>query len=242
MSRSRLLPLSVLILSVLFLRLPAGGAETLRILTPKLALCGSLEKGRPTGFCFELANEVAREAGLEPVNTIEPLARVVDGLLSGDVDMALLASGEDVVSRAERLGEIKSVRVAVWARAGTPLRNPRDLAGKPVAVVRCGRFESKARDLRMVPISTRSYEQSLKLLMVDRVAAVVGPVTALASAAGKLGLDRRALGEPLMLGEVPLHLLVSKTLDKDVADRLRAAWRRVRDNGVLAGLVEKYKL
>lgn len=242
MSRSRLLPLSVLILSVLFLRLPAAGAEALRIATPELALCGSLEKGRPSGFCYELGNELAREAGVESVNSLEPLARAVDGVLSGGVDMSFLVPDQKILFGTKLIAEVLSIPLAAWARAGVPLRCLGDLQGRTVAVVRGGQFERKIRELRAVPIPTRSYEQGLKLLLVDRAEVVAGPAPSLAEAARKLNLDRRAMGKPLGLGSLPLRIVVSKGLDDGVTERLRAAWQRLRDNGVLAGLVEKYKL
>jgi polar amino acid transport system substrate-binding protein len=242
MSRFKFLSLFVLLLAAQLLWPLAVRAETLRVAIPELVRCGDMENGKPVGYCVDIAEELAREAGLETVTTVRPLPRVLDDFQSGDVDLSVLVPDGALGGKARILGEVRGIEFAAWARAETPLRDLRDLEGKPVAVVRGGQFETRARELKFVPIPTRNYDMSLKLLMVRRVDAVVGPVNPLVLAAKGLGLDRSVLGRMLPLDSLSLHFIVSDSLDPDVADRLKGALQRLRGDGTLDRIMEKYKL
>ncbi|WP_316899061.1 transporter substrate-binding domain-containing protein [Pseudodesulfovibrio indicus] len=209
---------------------------------PELLRCGDMENGKPVGYCVDIAEELAHEAGVETVITVRPLVRVLDDFQSGNVDLAVLVPDGALGDKARVLGEVLHMEFAAWARAETPLRDLRDLEGKPVAVVRGGQFKTMAGELKIVPIPTRNYDMSLKLLMVRRVDAVVGPIGPMSEALKGLGLDRNALGRMLPLGSLPLHFIVSDSLDPDVADRLKGALQHLRDDGTLDQIMEKYKL
>ena len=225
---------------LLGLSVPASAGE-LRIATPDLGSCGFMVEGRPGGFCFELANAMARAVGMEPVNRLAPLARSVEEFAAGGTDLIIVLPEERVVTAGEDLGPVRTMPMVAWARIETPLRDVRDLGGKLVAVVRGSRYENEAgHALGIVPFPCKDHELSLKMLLAGRVQAVIGSYLGLASSMRKLGLQRRYFGDPLVLSEEVMHAYVSKRLDRAERDRLKAALDGLLRDGTVAGLRDRY--
>ncbi|MGE4423866.1 MAG: substrate-binding periplasmic protein [Pseudodesulfovibrio sp.] len=217
--------------------------DGLRIVTMELGTCGRMEEGRPSGFCYDLGNALAIEAGLEPRNRLAPLARGLEEMASGKADMMITPPEGDIADQAEDIGPVKAVTMVAWGRVETPLRDVRDLAGKTVAVLRGSRHErDRARELKYIPFPCKNHELGFKMLMVGRVDAVVGPLAGLTEAARRLGLQRRFLGQPLVLGRDFMRVYVSKRLPQAVRDRLRKALNRLIEDGAVARLRDRYPL
>ena len=215
----------------------------LRIVTVELGACGRMEGGRPAGFCFELGNALAREAGLEPDNRLVPLARGVEEMATDKADMIIILPEGDINELAEDIGPVKAVTLAAWARVETPLRDARDLAGKTVAVIRGSHQEKdKARELHFIPFPCKNHELGFKMLMAGRVDAVLGPVQGLAEAAERVGLNRRFLGQPLALDREFMHVFVSLGVPQPVRGRLRKALNKLIEDGTVARLRGRYPI
>ncbi len=58
-------------------------AEVLNIMTLGLPPYGYLDKGRPAGLSYDIANKLAEEAGYTSKNIIAPLVRAVQDIASG---------------------------------------------------------------------------------------------------------------------------------------------------------------
>jgi polar amino acid transport system substrate-binding protein len=215
----------------------------LRIVTVELGACGHLEEGRPTGFCYELGNALAREAGLDSENRLVPLARGVEEVATGKADLIIIPPEGGIVDMAEDLGPVKAVTMVAWARVETPLRDARDLGGKIVAVVRGSRHElDRARELGFVPFPSRNHELGFKMLMAGRVDAVLGPLQGLTEAAERLGLRRRFLGQPLVLERDFMRVYVSTGVAEPVRGLLREALHRLVEDGTVARLRGRYPI
>ncbi|MEZ7196098.1 substrate-binding periplasmic protein [Pseudodesulfovibrio karagichevae] len=217
--------------------------DGLRIVTMELGVCGRMEEGRPSGFCYDLGNTLAIKAGFEPRNRLVPLARGVEEMVSGKADMMITPPEGEIADLAEDIGPVKAMTMVAWARVETPLRGVRDLAGKTVAVLRGSRHErDRARELKYIPFPCKNHELGFKMLMVGRVDAVIGPLTGLTEAARRLGLHRRFLGEPLILERDFMRVYVSKRLPQAERARLRKALHRLIEDGTVARLRDRYPL
>lgn len=213
------------------------------MVTVELGACGYLDDGRPAGFCFELGNSLAREAGLESENRLVPLARGVEEVATGQADMIIIPPEGGIVDMAEDIGPVKAITMVAWARVETPLRDVRDLGGKTVAVVRGSRHElDRARELGFVPFPCRNHELGFKMLMAGRVDAVLGPLQGLTEAAERIGLRRRFLGQPLVLERDFLRVYVSMSVPGPVRDRLRKALNRLIEDGTVTRLRGRYPI
>ncbi|OIQ49574.1 putative amino-acid-binding protein YxeM precursor [Pseudodesulfovibrio hydrargyri] len=212
-------------------------------MTVELGACGRLEGGRPVGFCFELGNALAREAGLEAENRLVPLARGVEEVATDKADLIIIPPEGGIADLAEDIGPVKAITLAAWARVETPLRDARDLAGKTVAVVRGSRHErEQAGELHFIPFPCKNHELAFKMLMAGRVDAVLGPLEGLAEAARRIGLRRRFLGEPLVVERDFMRVYVSTSVPSPVRDRLRRALNRLIEDGTVARLRDRYPI
>jgi polar amino acid transport system substrate-binding protein len=240
-------PVLLLVLQLVLLScLPASAFASdrgLRIVTPELGGCGRMEGGLPTGFCFELGNALAREAGLEPENRLVPLARGLEEMASGSADMIIIPPEDGIVDLAEDIGPVKAMTMVAWARVETPLRDARDLGGKTVAVVRGSRRGlDQARKLKFIPFPCTNHELGFKMLMAGRVDAVLGPLQGLTEAAKRVGLRPRFLGQPLVLDRDFMRVYVAMRIPQAVRGRLRKALNRLIENGTVARLRARYPL
>jgi len=238
------------VLALLFLSLlsclpaPAFALDRgLRIVTVELGACGHMEGGRPAGFCFELGNTLAREAGLEPDNRLVPLARGMEEVSTRKADMIITLPGDRIAGQVEDIGPVQSIIMVAWARVETPLRDARDMAGKTVAVVRGARQEfDRAKELHFIPFPCKNYELGFKMLMAGRVDAVLGPLQWLVETARRINLNRRFLGQPLAVGRDFMHVYVSVSVPEAVRGRLRKALNRLVEDGTVARLRERYPI
>lgn len=218
-------------------------AEGLRIVTIDLPPYGFVTKGMISGLCYELGDIIAREAGLEAINRIRPLARGVEDIVDGTADMIIMIPSEEILHWADNLGSILPLEVVIFGRVQTPLRTLRDVRGKVVAHVRgAGYQDSKSRELGIVPYPSGSYEQSLKMLLSKRVDAVMGPKMGLQYTARRLGLPRRAFGPPLVVSVAQGSVFLSKRVKADVAARVAEAVERILRDGTMQRLLDKYSL
>lgn len=233
-------PVLLLLLLSLLSCLPAPAFaqdRALRIVTVELGACGRMEEGRPGGFCFELGNALAREAGLESENRLMPLARGVEEMDTGKADMIITPPEGRIAELAEDIGPVKAMTLVAWGRVETPLRDVRDLAGKTAAVLRGSRYErARARALKYIPFPCKNHELGFKMLMAGRVDAVIGSRQGLAAAAERLGLRRRFLGRPLVLERDFMRVYVSRSLPPSVRGRLRSALNKLVEDGTVARL------
>jgi polar amino acid transport system substrate-binding protein len=239
-------PVLLLLLLSLLSCLPAPAFaldRELRIVTVEQGACGRMDGGRLAGFCFELGNALAREAGLRADNRLVPLARGMEEVATDKADMIIALSEDAIVGLVEDIGPVQSFIMVAWARVGTPLRDARDLAGKTVAVVRGARQEfDRAKELRFIPFPCKNHELGFKMLLAGRVDAVLGSLQGLAEIATRIGLDRRFLGRPLALDRDFMHVYVSLSVPEAVRGRLRKALNRLIEDGTVARLRERYPI
>ena len=187
---------------------------------------------------------MAVEAGFTPEVLVLAPDRIVPAMDAGKVAAALVFPGPAIGSRAENLGEVLAVDVVAVGRAGTVLRNRRDLAGKRVAVVgSCDCDGGLSRRDGVVPLPATDFNRSLRLLLAGQVQAAVGPWPAILAAVDLSGHTRKILGKPLPLSRTGAHLfLSSSTATPEMRQRLTKALDRLRENGALGKIITNYGL
>lgn len=236
-------PILVLACLLALLAVPAA-ADGLRLAVPALPPYGEPGPDGGTGLFAELAKAVAAEAGFTPEVQVLAPDMIVPAMDAGKAEGALVFPGPEIGSRAENLGEVLAVDVVAVGRAGTVLRNRRDLAGKRVAVVRsCDCDGGLSRRDGVVPLPATDFDRSLKLLLAGQVQAAVGPWPAILAAVDRSGRTRNILGKPLPLSRTGAHLfLSSRTATPEMRQRLTRALARLRENNVLDKIITNHGL
>lgn len=218
-------------------------AETLNIVTLDLPPYGYVEKGVRMGLNYDLGNELARAAGLEPENRIVPLARGIEDISSGRADIIIMFPNPEINSYGVNLGEVLPMETVIVGRAGTVLRTLRDVRGKTLATVRGAKYDDRvSKKSGIILYPTDSYEQSLKMLLAGRVDAVIGPNLGLYSTARKMNVPKQALCEPLVLSVAQGCVFVSKLTPAATVEKLKKAIDLIKKEKINEKLLTKYAL
>ena len=235
---------SIYLICLLILITTPALAEVLNIATINLPPYGYIENGQPTGLNYELANIIAKEAGYTPNNSIVPLARATHYIETGRVDVVIMFSTPFIRAHADNLGLVLPMETVVLGCADTIIDTLQDLSGKTVATVRGAKYDdriSKINDIVLYP--TRNYTQSLKMLLSRRVDAVIGPILGLSYTAKKNNFPKQGFGTPFILSTAQGNLFFSKkSSSTNKKQRLRKAVKRLRENGTMQRILNKYTL
>lgn len=228
---------------ILLLTASVATAESLRIVTIALPPYGYIENGIETGLTYELGNRIAQEAGLDPINNILPFARSMEEVVSGTADMVIMFPNQTINANAKNLGSILPMETVIFGRADSTYRSLKDLHGKTIASVRGAEYDDRiTKKNGMILYLTDNYTQSLKMLLAGRVEAVIGPKLGLYYTARKNKYPKHAFGTPLVLSTRQGCVFISNKAPETLAKKILDAMDRIRKNGTVTMLLEKYSL
>ncbi|BDQ33964.1 substrate-binding periplasmic protein [Pseudodesulfovibrio portus] len=199
------------------------------------------QDGKLTGLVYDLGNALAEEAGLTAQNRQVRVLRAVEEIALGRADMVLMLPTSAIEKVADNLGPILSLETIALGRRGADYRSVEGLRGRTVASVRGTRYDERISPENGITIyQTTNYLHSLKLLLGNRVDAVVGPRFGLMHTIRENGLPPERFGEPLVLNVTQACVFLSKRVDPEVARRLRAAMVRMVREGKAERLCFSY--
>ena len=157
----------------------------------------------------------------------------------GNVELTILLRSDAMLQVAECLEITTRVRAIITGRRGTDIRSLADVSSltRGVGLIYGGQY-SKAfdDDDRITKHRVNSYQHLIKMLMKQRVDAVVGVDEALYRTAESMGYSQTDFGEAYVLGQREGCLFFNRRLvdeHRNVLPRLRQATRTLRENGVL---------
>ncbi len=191
------------------------------------------------GAFIELAREIGERGGYDISLSLTPFARVHRELESGGHDCTILIPlSEEVV----RLGEVVSHHdMGIVPHRDVNLTDYEQLQDLNISLLRgsaiTDQFDS---DESLDKVYDTDYLIALRKLSRGRTDAIAGAIPTIRYLADTNGLGSY-IGEPLKLGEVPLHLQCS--LASDVLELMPELNRIVRDmkaEGVVERIKEKY--
>ncbi len=108
----------------------------LRIATINLSPAGYKEDGLSKGLFYEIANAVAKEAGLSYKNTVKPYGRVLNDLKSGKTDMSMLGFNPILEGKASHTTPILELRFMLVSQKGLNIQTIEGFSGKTIGVIR----------------------------------------------------------------------------------------------------------
>lgn len=177
-----------------------------------------------------LVQTLAREAGLEPLITLLPFARIPASLANGSADLTIGFATEAVERVALTLGPVSTVDSLVVIRISKPATSVAQLGG-----YRIGRARGGCQDLadRMGPapapqlIDVNSYDSGIRMLALGRLDGLCLTSEVLVHYARKAGIERSQLGTEIIIGEREVAVFVRRDLDAGMVARLRSAVARL---------------
>ncbi|GAC25909.1 hypothetical protein GMES_3632 [Paraglaciecola mesophila KMM 241] len=221
-----LLLISSLYLPVLAQVTPANNI-TLKVGVPAFAPFAYInEDSEMSGVMVRYLNLLTEDTGFEFELVLQPYARVLGGVKSGELDIALIFKNVQLEGYADFIGPVSSSNVIVLPQAAVDLQTYEQLIllGR-IAVVRSASFSKRFdEDTKLQKFSVKDYKQGINLLSMGRVDAVVGSEAGIEYNLQELGLDIANFGHPYVLAQKENWLHFSnKSKHRTVINQLKAS-------------------
>ena len=193
-----------------------------------------------SGSSHDIAERIAAKAGLTFNYRLEPLARLISDLKAGRLDLLImLATTEELKSYA--ISELMPNHSIVLPAPGLSFSDYDALKGKTIARLRGAVYDERlAGDDGIQKYDVDSYILGLRMTMAGRVDGMVGPDFGLYYQVKSDGLKRDQFGPPLILNTRMLVLHGSRTINPELAARLKAAVDELRASDAIAAAAEPY--
>jgi len=216
--------------------------ETIEIRTIDILPYGVKNAEKTEGIYYDLANQLAAEAGYPARNFVVPYARIIFELKSGQTDMSILFKYPELEDHVIYIAPLTPLKTVVISLKGTDIESIASLRGKTLGYLRGAKFSDAIdHDERIKKLETGDFLQAVKMLMYKRVDAIIGPMDPIISAAIELGKDRRLFGNPLTVAErTPWVQISKKSLERISVERLTAAFNSLDKRGTVEQIRHHY--
>lgn len=191
--------------------------------------------GRQSGIFVEASRRLAQLSGIAIEMVLLPYPRALSMLQSGRVDLMFALETERLNDSACRLAPIITEDVVMVGRPGLYLKSMSDLYGKTVGHLRFADYDAQfVAATGIVKYETNSYSQSLQMMRMARLDAMIAVRTALLFTLRSLDMGPETLGGTLLLRRAPISLYASKHwTDGAALPCLKKACDTLRQTGTL---------
>jgi len=195
-----------------------------------------------SGVYYEAANSIASLAGYKINNKIYPYARIIHEIKTGLTDMTIMFKYEQLEDHVFYIAPLEPLKIVVLGLKGTSFDSVQSLKGKSIAYLRAAKFSDVIdNDPEIIRVDTTSFTQGVRMLMLKRVDAIIGPMDPLIFKASELTGNKKLFGEPLLVGERTPWVQVSKnSMDKISIDKIESIFKSMVEQGELNALLKKY--
>lgn len=216
--------------------------ETIEIRTIDILPYGVKREKKTEGIYFDLANQLAAEAGYSANNYVAPYVRIIFELKSGQTDMSILFKYPELHDHVVYIAPLAPLRTVVISLKDTNIQSISALQGKTIGYLRGAKFSDAIdNDKRIKKLETTDFLQAVKMLIFGRVDAIIGPMDPIISAALELGKDPQLFGQPLTVAERTPWIQVSKkSLARISPERLNAAFNALKSRHMVEGIRQYY--
>lgn len=192
--------------------------------------------GVAQGLLIDTQYALSLETGLPHVVHLQPYARVIHSVYSGNVDMAMLFDARVDHSRVIRIAEVTQSRVIVVGRADTPaIESLKALEGKRVGHMRGSKYGpqfDEATHFTRIPINTMF--QALAMLRRGRIDAMAGVDMTFFWTIQQSDFKAEDFAQLLVVSRPTVGLYISKlSTQQDLIPLYRDAVNRLREKGIL---------
>ena len=229
------------LLLCLMLFSPIGQAATLNIATIMLVPMGMQEGSRESGILYDIANEVAETAGFVPNNVILPFPRAARNIIAGKSDMTIMFTNKLILGHSVEGPPVMTLRNVIIGTAEHEYFNLEELRGKTVGSIRSASYDAVFdQDKAILKYELTEYDQIIKMLLANRLDAIIGVETSILHTLKMLKIPRGKLGRPLVLNKKKPRLQFSNNLSKPDRKHLEEALFKMNQSGRIQAIVDKY--
>jgi ABC-type amino acid transport substrate-binding protein len=229
-----------MVAALLQLSMPQVCARTLRAVTIELPRQASSEPY--LAMVREVYGEIERDSGVAFEIRVAPYARALAMIASGEADVLIALPNIGLERDAVALGPVVATNIVIVGKTGTQYGALTDLHGKTVGVMNGATLDARLwQDARIAKHRVDTQEQSLRMLLLNRLDAIAGPEEFMFFTARLMGYPRHTFGKPLVLGTQPACLYFSRrTFDSSVANKLRTTLSSLQERKTLQRIHDRY--
>lgn len=214
------------------------------IRTIGVAPYGIQRHANSSGIYFDFANLLAKKAGYKATNNIYPYARIINELKTGQTDMTIMFRYKKLNDHVINVAPLPSLKTVVVGLRGTSFTSIDQLKGKTIAHLRGANFsDAISKDSEILKVGTTNITQGIRMLMLKRVDAIIGPLTPIIDAAKQISKEGEEVvfDTPLIVGErTPWIQISKKSTDRISVEKLKAAFLEMEKQGTLKAIEETY--
>jgi ABC-type amino acid transport substrate-binding protein len=202
------------------------------------------EDGNQKGASLEIANAIAAQANLSHSNELLPYGRILSHLGSGKTDLAILVLNERVNAVAVPLAHIQDVNFIMVTKPGSDIARPEDLLNLSVGYLGNSVIAANlANDYGAIGIGIDNYSSLIKMLMADRIDAIIGPRINIYWNLMELNYSASDLNEPIPLTKIKMYVVHSKkTLTPSRERVLIESINQLKDEAEITRIIGKYDM
>lgn len=204
--------------------------------------------GTPTGVAIEIINLVVENLGHEVTIEFQPGKRVLKALQDGDADgvpfIYKTPQREEFLDYCTEPLLLEQIVFYVKKDNVFPFEGDFDqIQAKPIGTI-AGytygeKFNTAAPNLNVKPAN--SLEQSLEMLLKERVEVVVGSTLRASRVIKEMGADDQIVQHPYIIEEIPTYVAFSKVRNlTHIRDQFDAELSRMITDGTIAKIVAKW--
>lgn len=223
--------------------LPAHAMPTIEFGVLDVAPFAVQSEGQPlSGLYVELLRAIQERAGVNGGITPYPLARVLSKLEDGSLGATLAIANARILEIAEPVAEVVRLHSVVIGGRQTRVGAFEDLHDRNVCLLRGASFDPRLfDDPRIRRTEMPDYGACITMLRAGRVDFIAAPRVAISWLLRSGALAATDIGEPFVLSERPVQLLVSRRLATPARMKALAdAVQRARADGSIAAILKRY--
>jgi len=220
----------------------AKAVQTLQVRTIDVSPYGITEDGKDNGIYYELSNMLFENTNLEFENVIFPYARIKHELKSGQADATIMFKYPELAPYVKYITPLPALRNVVIGRKGTSFSSVDDLDGKVIAYLRGAKFSEQIDNAENISKQyVNDFKQGVDMMRLNRVDAIIGPLSAILYSAKSIGVSQAFFGKPLTVSSKTPWLQVSKkSIKKMDLSRIEIELKKLIKKGCFTRLNEKY--
>ena len=219
--------------------------DSITVSTFELPPWGIIKDSNNRGITYDMADAIAKEAGLKIKNNIVPFPRFFRDLEAGTIDFGIMYKTKESDSIAESIGRtFVDPETIILPRKSIQIKNLSDLSGLTLGVIRGGvdiLDERISSDKSIILQEYTSDIQGVLMLKDKRIDVMLSSKEATFYNIKEAGLSPSDFGVPFVLNSREGHIMFSKRSKKQhLKQRISAAIESLAKKGVFVKIRKQY--
>jgi len=199
------------------------------------------DEGKKTGILYDILDMILKSSDMKiPINIV-PTKRLISTMLDNEKVCSIIGNSPETAP-FDIIGPIGyQVTVGILPAAGIKLDNYSKLQGITIAVPLGIIFDEKFhKDTTLNKVRPPHYINAIKMLDLGRIDAIAGAIPILKFLAKQEGMSFSSFDKPLVMLRGEMYLFCTKSVHKNVRNKMKETLIRLKDKGEIKKLLNSY--